>query len=32
MIEVVRIGGIIIFHIVSYEKPSSLYCVMIYFW
>ena len=30
--EVVRIGSIIIFHRVSYEKPSSPYCVMWEFW
>ena len=30
--EVVRIGSIIIFHLVSYGKPSSSYCVMKHFW
>ena len=29
--EVMRIGSIIIFHMISYEKPSSSYCVMVYF-
>ena len=27
-----RICSIIIFHLVSCEKPSSLYCVILYFW
>ena len=30
--EVVRIGSTIIFIWVSYEKSSSPYCVMLYFW
>ena len=33
LVEVVRIAGsIIIFIWVSYEKPSSSYCVMLHFW
>ena len=30
--EVVKIGSIIIVHLISYEKSGSSYCLMLHFW